>query len=176
MENQNKNPSGKKNGSTHSTKKKRPKSPLDELRSNLLGLEQRFENLIDNSPIKPPKFDWPEWTGLESLKIEHPKVDILDCNDSILIRAEIPGVKKDDVDLSLSDTTFTLHSRPIEETDTMDKDQYYHRETASKSFSRTLVLPCDIQSSDAKAHFENGLLEISAPKSDKTKSKTIQID
>lgn len=151
-------------------------SPLDELRSNLLGLEQRFESLIDSSPIKPPKFDWPEWTGLESLKTEHPKIDILDCSDSILIRAEIPGIKKDDVDLSLSDTTLTLHSRFIEEKDTTDKDQYYRHETASKSFSRTLILPCDIQSIDAKAHFENGLLEISAPKSNKTTSKTIQID
>jgi HSP20 family protein len=159
-----------------SSEKKRSLSPFDELRSHIQDLEHRFEGMLGGGLIKTPKFDWPEWTGLESLKTELPKVDILDKENSVLIRAEIPGMKKEDIDISLSDTTLTLRGESKEESEEKGKDNYYRRETSSKSFSRTLSLPCDVQSSDAKASFADGVLEINIPKSDKAKSQTIQID
>ena len=171
------NNNNKSNVSTNlNTEKKRSLTPFDELRSHIQDLEHRFEGLLGGGLIKAPKFDWPEWTGLESLKTDTPKVDILDMESSILVRAEIPGMKKEDINISLSDSTLTLRGESTEKSEEKGKDNYYRRETSSKSFSRTLSLPCDVQSSDAKASFADGVLEISIPKSDKAKTQTIQID
>lgn len=150
-------------------------SPFDDLRSHIQDLEQRFENLFSMGLLKTPKFSWPEWSGFESLKVESPKVDIIDQKTSLLVRAELPGMKKENIDISVSDTSVTLTGESKEE-QKEEKDNYYRREISSKSFSRTLSLPCEVQSKDAKASFENGVLQITLPKAEKAKAQSLKIE
>ncbi len=151
-------------------------SPFDDLRSHIQELEQRFENLLGSGFLRTPKFEWPEWASFDSMKTEMPKVDIIDQKTNLLVRAEIPGIKKENIDISVSDTTITIKGHSKEEIEEKEKENYYRRETSSKSFTRTLSLPCEVQSKDAKANFQDGVLQITLPKAEKAKAQTLQID
>ncbi len=150
-------------------------SPFDDLRSHIQELEQRFENLLGTGLLRAPRFNWPEWSGFDALRADSPKVDIIDQKTSLLVRAEIPGMKKENIDISVSDTTVTLKGESKEE-QKEEKDNFYRREISSKSFSRTLSLPCEVQSKDAKATFENGVLQITLPKTEKAKAQSLKIE
>jgi HSP20 family protein len=151
-------------------------SPFDDLRSHIQELEHRFENLLGGGFLRTPKFGWPEWAGFDSMKTEIPKVDIIDQKTNLLVRAEIPGMKKENIDISVSDTSITIKGHSEEESEEKEKENYYRRETSSKSFTRTLSLPCEVQSKDAKANFQDGMLQIILPKAEKAKAQTLRID
>ena len=67
-------------------------------------------------------------------------------------------------------------SKSVEEKEEKSKDNYYRRETMSKSFSRTLKLPCDVETNNARATFEDGILEVLIPKTEKEKNQSVTID
>lgn len=104
-----------------------------------------------------------------------PKVDVIDKDKEVIVRAELPGIDKDNINVSMNDNMVTIkasaHSESKEE-----KDDYYYSEISSGSFSRTMQLPCAVDTNKYKAKFKNGLLELTLNKLEKARKKTIKID
>ena len=117
---------------------------------------------------------WPEFTGLRRLEERLPRVNVIDREDEVMVRAEIPGVHKDELDVSLSDNYLTIKGETREEKE--EKGEFYRSEIHHGSFTRTVRLPETVRGEKAKARFEDGLLEITIPKTEKAKRHSVKID
>ncbi len=103
-----------------------------------------------------------------------PSVDIYDDGDDMVIKAEIPGIKKDDLDVSITDEAVTISGEKKQE-EKVDKENYHRIERRYGSFSRSFRLPENVNGSKAKAEFKDGVLEIRIPKTKENKKKKIEI-
>jgi HSP20 family protein len=104
-----------------------------------------------------------------------PSVDVIDREDEILIKAELPGVDKKDINITITNNTLTIEASVSKE-DKEEKDEYYRQEICRGSYRRTLELPAIVKEDDAKATFTNGILELKLPKTEKTKRSTITVE
>lgn len=105
-----------------------------------------------------------------------PKVDVVDREDAIAVRAEFPGVTKDDLDITLADNVLTIKAKIRQEKEEKDdKNNYYCKEISRGEFQRTLSLPCEIKSEETKAVFKDGILDLTLPKQAPAKRKTITV-
>lgn len=103
-----------------------------------------------------------------------PSVDLYQTNDEIVLKAALPGLKTDDVQISVTADVLTLRGEFKQEN--VQKDATYHiREQRYGSFERSVMLPTDVQTDRARADFENGILTITLPKAEAVKPKTINI-
>lgn len=92
-----------------------------------------------------------------------PSMDLIEHEEGFVIRAELPGIDPDDVDVSISDHSLTVAGEKFEEKDKGD-ETYLCRECLSGSFSRTIVLPERADLAEAEASFENNILTVHVPK------------
>lgn len=118
----------------------------------------------------------PTWGELtRSMESTTPRVDVVDRDNEILVRAEVPGVKKEDLDISVTDTTVTIKGSTKRE-EKEEKGDYYRCEIASGAFARTVSLPASVDTDKAKASFEDGVLDLLIPKISKTRRRSIKLD
>jgi HSP20 family protein len=103
-----------------------------------------------------------------------PKVDVIDRDEDVLVRAELPGVEKKDLEISTSDTSVTLKATTRHE-EKEEKGDYYRCEITRGSFARTIALPSQVQSDKAKANLKDGVLELTLPKVEKSKRRTVTV-
>lgn len=102
-------------------------------------------------------------------------VDLYEVKDELVLQAVIGGVPVDDLDISITNDMITIRGeRQQEEEGTIDK--IYYSDCFWGSFSRSLVLPYEVNADKAKATIKNGLLTIRLPKMVKTKKKTLKIE
>ncbi len=104
-----------------------------------------------------------------------PAVDLIDKQDKLVAKVELPGVEKKDVKLSLNDSNLTIQGE-MKKDEESNKEDYYYRERAYGNYSRTISLPTEIDKEKIKAKFKNGILEITMPKKPEVKPKEITID
>ncbi len=103
-----------------------------------------------------------------------PAVDILESRDSYLIRAELPGMKREDFNLEVHDGSLTLSGeRKFEEA--ANGVEYHRIERTSGKFSRSFHLPQTVKTDAIKATYRDGILEIHVPKAEEAKPKQIAI-
>ena len=103
-----------------------------------------------------------------------PAVDLSETDDSYIIRAEIPGMKKEDVKITLQDTFVTIRGEKKNEAE--EKNGTYHRiERSYGSFERSFNLPGAVKSGDIEAKYNDGLLTITLPKTEEAKEKVIDV-
>src|SRR4051794_27161976 len=103
-----------------------------------------------------------------------PAMDLLETADHFVLRADLPGMTQDDVNIELEDSTLTVSGERKSEHE--DKQEGYYRvERAFGSFSRSLTLPKGIDADAVTANFENGVLEIRVPKPEERKPRRISI-
>jgi HSP20 family protein len=103
-----------------------------------------------------------------------PVVDILEADEHVEIRAEIPGLSEKEVQVSVTDDVLTLKGEKTQESE--DKDQKYHRvERSYGHFQRSFTLPAHLDPKDIKAKFTHGVLTVSIPKVKDAEPKEIQI-
>ncbi|HEX9482959.1 MAG TPA: Hsp20 family protein [Gemmatimonadaceae bacterium] len=104
-----------------------------------------------------------------------PEVEVLQRGDDLVIRADLPGVKREDVTVEVDDGILTLSgSRQYESEE--DRDGFYHSERSYGSFSRSIPLPRDVEASQCNARFDNGVLEVTIPVPKESKrSKRVDI-
>ncbi|MCK5432288.1 MAG: Hsp20/alpha crystallin family protein [Gammaproteobacteria bacterium] len=107
-------------------------------------------------------------------EMRSPSMDIIDNENEIIYRAELPGVDKKDLDVSVSENLLTIKGSSKMESEE-EKGNYHSSEIRKGSFSRSVSLPNNVDSSKIKANFKNGLLELSIPKVAKTSRKTIKV-
>lgn len=101
-------------------------------------------------------------------------VDMHQTPDSIIIEAMIAGVKPEDLDVSITQDMVTINGKRSRQT-TVHEDNYYYQELYWGGFSRSILLPQEIDSEEAEATMKNGLLTIRMPKLDKTRVQKLRI-
>ncbi|MGB8212790.1 MAG: Hsp20/alpha crystallin family protein [Anaerolineales bacterium] len=103
-----------------------------------------------------------------------PAIDLFQTDDEVVVKAALPGLKAEDVHISVTADVLTLSGEFKQEAE--KKEATYHiREHRYGSFERSVMLPTDVQTDKAKADFENGILTITLPKAETVKPKTINI-
>jgi len=103
-----------------------------------------------------------------------PNVDIFENKDQIVIEAELPGMNREDFDLSVENNVLTLHGeRRFEKKE--ETDNYHRVERSYGSFSRSFTLPQTVSAEGANAEFRNGVLRVTLPKREEVKARKIQI-
>ena len=102
---------------------------------------------------------------------------MVDRDSEIVIRAELPGVKKDDLEVTLSEHTVTIEAHTTRE-EKEEKEEYYRREMSRGDFQRTLTLPRGVDEAKAKAtaSFADGVLELTLPKMEKASKRKVKVD
>ena len=123
-------------------------------------------------------FDAPFWGWKNfdfNTSVYTPRVDVTEDNDNLYVEADIPGVDKKDVKVSVVGDVLTISGEKKKES--MDENKNYYRiERTSGSFSRSFTLPSEIQNDKISAEFTNGVLKITLPKSEEAKVVEKQIE
>jgi HSP20 family protein len=104
-----------------------------------------------------------------------PNVDILETSDDFVLSAEIPGLKKEDVSLTLKDDVLILQGEKKRESST-EKENYQLNERRFGQFSRSFILPDFIESENIRTSFKDGLLRVSIPKPEVVKKREIKVE
>ena len=103
-----------------------------------------------------------------------PSVDIFENQNEIVLEAELPGMKAEDVNISIENNVLTLHGeRKFEKKD--ESDNFHRVERSYGSFTRSFTLPPTVSSEDANAEFENGVLRLTLAKREEAKPRRIEI-
>ena len=103
-----------------------------------------------------------------------PTLDVSETKDNIIVKTELAGVDPEDVDISLTGEVLTLKGEKKKEKE--EKEEGYHlMERSYGSFSRSVRLPAEVDQDKVKANYKNGVLKITLPKTEKTKSKAIKV-
>jgi len=103
-----------------------------------------------------------------------PSVDIYEDKDRLILEAELPGMNREDFDISVENNVITLRGERKFENKT-DGDNYHRVERSYGSFTRSFTLPQTVTAEGATADFENGVLRVSLPKREETKARKIEI-
>lgn len=138
-------------------------------RENFLSLHNHFSNLFDDFlfPILGTREPVSLWNW-------NPAVDIYNQEDSIVIKAELPGVDKKDIQIDVKDNILTLKGERATDNE-VKEDNYYHRERTCGKFERMFTLPANIDPENITAEFKDGVLRIGLPKPEEHKPKKIAV-
>lgn len=104
-----------------------------------------------------------------------PSVDVAETENEYTIKADVPGMKKEDIRISIENSTMTISGERKEEAEEKKKN-YVRREKSYGSFMRSFELPHAIDSKNIKASYTDGVLTVNVPKSEDAKPKEIKID
>lgn len=149
-------------------------APRPQVPSTFDEFEQWFEDFFPRGWMQPFfRRGWPEIEPAFGGKM--PKVDVIDRDTEVVVRAELPGITKDDLDVSLSDNTLTIRASTQHEKKE-EKGHYYRREMSRGEFQRSLRLPANVEGDKTKASFKDGILELVVPKAASSKRQTIKVE
>ena len=145
-------------------------SPFEEM-------DRMFESLFPRGWMRPLSEQWPEWASLAApFEGRTPNVDVIDHDNEVVVRAELPGVEKDDLDVSVTEDSVTIKATTRQEKEEEKEGEYHRREISQGSFARTVALPSAVQSDAAKASFKNGVLELTLPKATPAKRHSVKVE
>ena len=117
---------------------------------------------------------WPERWMSRDIDISSPSIDVYEEKDDIVVKAELPGMDKNDIEVNLSDSHLTLKGEKKKE-EKVEEENYYRCERSYGAFMRSVDLPAAVQADKIKASFKNGILEVRVPKSEDAKAKEIKV-
>lgn len=129
----------------------------------------RFEREMEDAFGRLPAWPWGDWE-----RGWMPAVDMVDHDDEIVLRADLPGLDEKDVEVRVHDHTLTIRGERKEEKEEK-KEDYYYSERTYGAFARTLSLPAGVEADRVKATFKKGVLEVHLPKATEAKGKKIEI-
>lgn len=135
---------------------------------DLMSLRQAMDQLMEESFVRPSRA-----MGLVGRELQ-PLVDMYQTPNEVVIKASLPGVKVEDVEISITGDTLTIKGDTKGEEEVKEED-YIYRERFHTSFTRSIVLPSALKADKAEATSENGILTITIPKAEESKPKTIEV-
>ena len=103
-----------------------------------------------------------------------PAIEVAETPAAVIVKAQVPRVSKEHLQVNVTDTTLTLKGEVQEDT-TREDTNYHQREFHSGAFARTITLPATVQAEQATAQLKDGVLEVTIPKREETKSKDVPI-
>lgn len=108
-------------------------------------------------------------------RLHMPAIDVYEKDDDVIVKAEVPGMAKEDIEVNLSDSTLTIRGEKKRAEEV--KDEHYHRcERSYGSFLRTVELPTAVKAEAVSATFKDGVLEVRLPKTEEAKRKPIKVE
>ena len=132
-------------------------------------MERRLDNMLGRSSLLAG------WRHMPSSEVGwSPVIDVFEKDDKFIVKAEIPGMKEEDVDVSVVGDTLTIKSEKKSESEVKEED-YYYCESSYGSFSRSIGLPSNIDTKKIEANYEDGVLEIGLPKVPEIKPKKVSV-
>lgn len=135
--------------------------------NEMLSLRDAMDRLFEDS-----------WVGNRAWNVPaawvEPTLDVYETADNVVVKAAIPGVKAEDVEITIKGNYLALSGEAKEESEVKDKN-YLRRETRVGTFSRMIELPNGLQTDKGDAKFENGILTVTFPKAEQVKPKTIKV-
>jgi len=139
---------------------------------DLTGIREEICRLFDDFLTGWP---WPE-RGRELLEGEWaPSTDVAETEGDVVVTVELPGVKQEDVDITITNDVLTLKGEKKEEKE-VKKENYHRVERCYGSFRRSVSFPTGIQGDKAKASYRDGVLQVTIPKAEEAKPKQVKID
>jgi HSP20 family protein len=137
---------------------------------DMAGIHEEVNNIFDRF------FGRNIWDDGETIDNQnwYPRVDISENDDEFLVKTELPGMKKDDVQITYANGTLKIEGERKQEK--IDKNVNYHRvESTYGKFCRVFQIPTQVQSDKIVADFKDGVLNIRLPKAEEVKPKTIDV-
>ena len=135
--------------------------PFNDLRTTM-------DRLFDEGFARPRRF-----TQAHEYASPFP-IEVSQTEGAVEVKASLPGVPAEDVDISISEDVLTIKGQHKEETEDRKRD-YYRREIRYGSFQRSLTLPVGVDADRAEAHFDNGILTLHLPKAESNRPKQIKV-
>jgi HSP20 family protein len=134
----------------------------------VLSLREAMDHLFEQSFLSPLGGDggWGQMSG--------PAVDVMETPEDVIVTASVPGIKADDLKISLTGDVLQLSAQSTEESERKEA-RYHLRERRSSAFTRSIALPTPVEADKAQADFENGVLTLKLPKSQAARPKTITV-
>ena len=136
--------------------------------SDLVSLRDAMDQLFQESFIRPTA-----WSGVAAGQLAVP-VDLWETKDAYHLRADLPGLTPEDLEINVTGDTVQLSGEQRTQTDASN-DGWLRQERRTGKFQRTFTLPMQIESSNVSATFTNGVLELVLPKAESVKPKTVKI-
>lgn len=136
---------------------------------NMRTLHDRMNQMIDNDFFPSTWLD--EGSGLSRW---NPAVDIFDNGDKIVLKAELPGVDKENIEVDLKDNILTLQGERNNESE-VKEENYYRKERTYGRFERSFSLSGDLDPDKVSAEYKDGVLRIEIPKSEEKKPRKIDV-
>lgn len=132
-------------------------------------LHNRINRMFDD-----PFFSMDRLADEDTLGMWNPAVDLYEKDDHFIIKAELPGINKDDIKVDLKDRVLTLSGERSYDNE-VKEENYYRRERSFGKFQRAFTLPADVDPEKIKAEFKDGVLQIEVPKPENKKAKRVTI-
>ena len=133
----------------------------------MMTLRNAMDRLFEESFVSPSRL-WPE-VGVGELAI-----DMYQTANDVVVKAALPGLKPEEVDISITGDTLTIKGERKEEQEVKQED-YFYKEHRYGGFSRSIAIPVQVKSDKAEALFENGVLTLTLPKAEEIKPKQIKV-
>mgnify|MGYP000630775723 CR=1 FL=1 len=138
-------------------------------------LESRVENMFHNmwsNPFHHEKF--PDNFSFSSLS-KMPRIDVVDRDKEIFVKAELPGFDKDDLDISIANNQLVIKAKSCKE-EKEEKGDYLKQEIRKSEVYRSVLLPADVEDEKIKTSFKNGVLKLTIPKQEESQRKQIKVE
>ena len=135
---------------------------------DLITLREAMDRLFEESFIRP-RVGWMAPLGAGALA-----VDMYETDQDVVIKSSVPGVKPEDLDITITGDTLTIKGETKAE-EKVEKANYIRQECRYGAFRRSLTLPTTVVAEKAKAEFENGVLTLTLPKAEEVKPKSIKV-
>ncbi len=133
----------------------------------MMTLREAMDRLFDDAFTRPLSIR-------DGWSMANPAIDMYQTENDVVVKASIPGMKAEDVQINITGDILTLKGEVKQEEERKDK-AWHIREQRFGSFERSVALPTSVKTDKAEASFENGILTITLPKADEVKPKTINI-
>jgi HSP20 family protein len=132
----------------------------------MMTLREAMDRLFDDAFTRPLNM---------SAVSAMPAIDLYQTDDEIVVKAALPGIKPDEVQISVTGDVLTLRGEFKRHQGEQKEATWHIREQRSGIFERSVMLPTEVQTDKSKADFENGILTITLPKAEAVKPRTISI-
>ncbi len=135
----------------------------------MMSLREAMNRLVEDSFIRPGS--WLAPFDAEALSVA---MDVIETKDSLIVKASVPGIKPEDIDVSVTGDVLTIRGETASE-EKIEQGSYLRQERRFGKFERSLTLPSLVTADKADAKFEHGVLTLTLPKAEQAKPKSIKV-
>jgi HSP20 family protein len=155
------------------TEPSRALSPFEAMERRFAEMERMFDDLFRRplSLLSPRRWTAPDLAAAGEIS---PLIDVFEEGDDVVVKVELPGMKKEDISVDFSDGTVIISGEKKQE-EKIEQKNYHMIERAYGSFTRSIRMPVQVQADKTKATFKEGILEIRVPKTEEAKKKERKI-